>query len=93
MLKNTLIMVVDNVAVCAHRRRLDDGASPAAYGCTNCLDNKSEWIYLFDLTQHGMFEDDVRTVVECSHCHQQFFFEYMVPAYNVIQEEGDNDHK
>lgn len=91
MLKNALIMVVDDVAVCATRRRLDDGAYPAAYGCTTCTDPKSEWIYLFDLTQHGMFEDEVRTVVECSHCHAQFFFQYMIPSYDVIPE-ADNDN-
>lgn len=88
MLKNILIMVVDNRAVCAKRRHLDDNASPEDYGCIECFDSKSEWIYLFDLTQHGLWENDVRTVVECSHCHAQFFFQYAVPIYE-INHEGD----
>lgn len=88
MLKTILIMVVDGVAISATRIRLDDGASPEDYRCTTCADPKSSWVYLCDLIQHGMFEDKTKTVVECNHCHSQFFFEYMVPSYDVIPE-GD----
>lgn len=84
MLKNTLIMVVDDKAVCAYKRRLDDGATPDDYGCTNCWEAKYQWTYLFDLTQMGMWEDDVRTVVECPNCHAQFFFQYTVARYEVL---------
>lgn len=90
MLKNTLIMVVDGIAICATRRRLDDGRTLFDYGCTTCLDSKSQWLLICDLTQHGMFEDKVKTVVECNCCHSQFFFEYMVATFAVTVG-GDGD--
>jgi hypothetical protein len=87
MLKTTLIMVVDGIAICATRRKMPDDGNIESQGCTVCYEQRGPWIYICDLTQHGMFEDDTRTVVECPHCHSQFFFQYMIPAYDVIVDE------
>lgn len=90
MLKNILIMVVDDRAVCAHRRVMPDTGNLESVGCTECYESHAPWIYICDLTQHGMWEEDVRTVVECPNCHAQFFFQYMIPSYEVTTE-ADND--
>lgn len=93
MSKNILIMVIDDKAVCAHRRKMPDNGNLESEGCTECYEQKGPWIYVCDLTQHGMWEDDVRTVVECQNCHAQYFFQYLVPTYDVvISEEIENDN-
>jgi len=89
MLKTVLIMVVDDKAICAHRRPMPENGNLASVGCTECYNQQLPWTYLCDLTQHGMWEDDVRTVVECPHCHSQFFFQYMVPTYDVETEKAE----
>lgn len=91
MRKTILIMVVDDKAICAHRRIMPEDGNIAGQGCTECYEQSLPWIYLCDLTQHGMFEDDIRTVVECPNCHAQFFFQYMVPVYDVVTTIGGPD--
>lgn len=90
MLKTILIMVVDDVAICAHRRKMPDDGNLAALGCTECYEQQGPWIYICDLIQHGIFENDIRTIVECPHCHYQYFFQYMTPTYEIVEENGND---